>query len=150
MVKRHRERHLLLHRHLDELMADMASETNMRPSKTTITELLEWSYKQTKKGVKTMPDETMSNESTKELGVNLTGVIKSIVRDVIYEQKETAKVEKRKYGSAAGSKWEKDEEQELLDEYSLAVGIIARLHGRGKGGIHARLEKLAEEGRLRY
>ncbi len=40
-------RHVLLHGYLDELVADMIRSTYMLPSKTTVLELMEWSYRQT-------------------------------------------------------------------------------------------------------
>jgi len=43
----HIETHKKLHKSLDELVADFISHTEKIPSKTTILELLEWSYKQT-------------------------------------------------------------------------------------------------------
>ncbi len=43
----HRERHALLHKHLDELVADFITHTDGLPSKSTVFELIEWSYQQT-------------------------------------------------------------------------------------------------------
>lgn len=43
----HKERHELLHKHFDELLADFIGHTRKLPSKTTIFELLQWSNKQT-------------------------------------------------------------------------------------------------------
>ena len=43
----HIERHKKLHKSLDELVADMISQTKMLPSDTTVMELIEWSHKQT-------------------------------------------------------------------------------------------------------
>jgi hypothetical protein len=40
-------KHVLLHGYLDELVADMIRSTYMQPSKTTVHELMEWSYRQT-------------------------------------------------------------------------------------------------------
>jgi hypothetical protein len=51
----HRARHVLLHKHLDELLADFIRHTRKRPSETTMLEFLEWSAGQTKKNVP--PDE---------------------------------------------------------------------------------------------
>jgi hypothetical protein len=42
----HRKRHELLHKHLDELVADFLIKTNILPSKTTVLELMQWSYTQ--------------------------------------------------------------------------------------------------------
>jgi hypothetical protein len=44
----HIERHKILHTHLDELLADFMSETGKLPSKSSLMELMEWSYLQTK------------------------------------------------------------------------------------------------------
>jgi len=43
----HKDRHILLHQHLDELVADWISKTEGYPSKSSITDLIQWSYKQT-------------------------------------------------------------------------------------------------------
>lgn len=43
----HKERHELLHNHLDELIADFIKHTSKLPSKTSLIEFLEWSYEQT-------------------------------------------------------------------------------------------------------
>ncbi len=40
-------KHVLLHGYLDELVADMIRSTHALLSKTTIMELMEWSYRQT-------------------------------------------------------------------------------------------------------
>ena len=50
--KEHKERHILLHNQLDELLADFIDHTGNLPSKTTVMAFMEWSYKQTQ-----MPDE---------------------------------------------------------------------------------------------
>ena len=42
-----KKRHKLLHAHLDELLADFITDTGKLTSKTTVTELIEWSYVQT-------------------------------------------------------------------------------------------------------
>jgi hypothetical protein len=47
MSDEHRKRHQQLHKALDELVADYIGETEALPSKTTILELINWSYKQT-------------------------------------------------------------------------------------------------------
>lgn len=46
--KEHKARHQLLHKELDELIADFIKETGKLPSKTKLTELMKWSYEQTK------------------------------------------------------------------------------------------------------
>jgi hypothetical protein len=43
----HRQRHIELHRALDELLADFITHTGQRPSQTTLLQFLEWSHKQT-------------------------------------------------------------------------------------------------------
>lgn len=43
----HRQKHIQLHNQLDILVADFIANTKKLPSKTTIMELMEWSYKQT-------------------------------------------------------------------------------------------------------
>lgn len=40
----HKKRHVLLHRMLDELVADFMGHTGKMPSKTPIFELMEWSF----------------------------------------------------------------------------------------------------------
>lgn len=44
----HRERHLLLHKMLDELVADWLGHTDCLLSKRTVFELMEWSHSQCK------------------------------------------------------------------------------------------------------
>ena len=46
--KEHLKKHIELHKALDELMADFIYHTQKLPSETTVTELMEWSYEQTK------------------------------------------------------------------------------------------------------
>ena len=46
-IMHHRNRHILLHRHLDEVLADFMNTTHKLPSDTTVTELVEWSHKET-------------------------------------------------------------------------------------------------------
>ena len=45
---KHRKRHILLHRYLDELVADFITVTRKFPSKTNLLKFMEWSYQQTK------------------------------------------------------------------------------------------------------
>ena len=45
-IFKHKDRHIVLHKCLDELIADFIMHTNKFPSKTTLMELMEWSYKQ--------------------------------------------------------------------------------------------------------
>lgn len=42
----HIERHKVLHSCFDELLGDFISHTSKMPSKTTVMELLKWSYSQ--------------------------------------------------------------------------------------------------------
>ena len=46
LYEKHLERHALLHRYLDELVADWISNTEKLPSKSTVMELMTWSNKQ--------------------------------------------------------------------------------------------------------
>lgn len=43
----HRQRHVKLHRSLDELLADWIDQTGALPSKSTVLDLVEWSHQQT-------------------------------------------------------------------------------------------------------
>lgn len=45
----HRGRHAELHKKLDELLADFIDHTGRLLSETTILELIQWSFEQTKK-----------------------------------------------------------------------------------------------------
>lgn len=45
----HKQRHEILHKELDELLADYIRHTGKPISNTTLLELMEWSFKQTKK-----------------------------------------------------------------------------------------------------
>jgi len=42
----HKARHVELHAHLDELIADFIQHTDKRPSNTTLMEFLQWSSRQ--------------------------------------------------------------------------------------------------------
>ena len=44
----HRQLHIQLHDYLDILVTDMMRCTGMLPSKTTVVELMDWSYEQTR------------------------------------------------------------------------------------------------------
>lgn len=44
----HMARHARLHQKLDELVADFIEQTGKYPTKTTIYELMEWSFSQVK------------------------------------------------------------------------------------------------------
>ena len=46
-IKAHKERHILLHRHLDELLANFIAITGLRPSQVTLMDFLSWSHQQT-------------------------------------------------------------------------------------------------------
>ena len=43
----HKDKHIMLHRQLDELASDFLRHTGKLPSDTTVMELLQWSSKQT-------------------------------------------------------------------------------------------------------
>jgi hypothetical protein len=43
----HRARHVALHRSLDELVADFIGHTGALPSKTSVLDLMQWSFEQT-------------------------------------------------------------------------------------------------------
>lgn len=43
----HRQRHVELHRKLDELVADFISCTGKLPSQTNLMEFMKWAYQQT-------------------------------------------------------------------------------------------------------
>ena len=47
-IEEHKIRHVELHKALDELVADFINHTENMPSKTTLFELMEWSFEQTK------------------------------------------------------------------------------------------------------
>jgi hypothetical protein len=47
MNQKHKAKHQLLHKHLDELVADFIQHTKLLPSTTSIAELIRWSYTQT-------------------------------------------------------------------------------------------------------
>lgn len=51
--KKHKARHEMLHRMLDELTADMIRHTKKLPSKTTVMELMAWSHEQTQNPTET-------------------------------------------------------------------------------------------------
>lgn len=58
---KHRARHQCLHQALDELVADWITQTGRRPSSSSITRLLKWSYAQS-----VQPDHPPA-ESTSEM-----------------------------------------------------------------------------------
>jgi len=43
----HKQRHMELHKNLDELLADWIGHTFSLPSTSTVMQLLDWSYQQT-------------------------------------------------------------------------------------------------------
>lgn len=47
-IKKHKERHIFLHKCLDELLADFIKHTEKLPSKTPIFDFLKWSHEETK------------------------------------------------------------------------------------------------------
>jgi len=46
-IDEHRQRHEILHKELDELVADFISQTKALPSNTTVMQLMKWSFEQT-------------------------------------------------------------------------------------------------------
>jgi len=46
--KKHKQRHIELHKALDELLADFISHTGKLPSELKLKELMNWSHEQTK------------------------------------------------------------------------------------------------------
>ena len=48
---KHRKRHILLHKYLDELVADFITVTKKFPSKTNLLRFMEWSYQQTQESL---------------------------------------------------------------------------------------------------
>ena len=54
----HKKKHEDLHRAFDELMDDWMTHTQRRPSKSSVLELLEWSFRQT-----AGPDHTAAMEA---------------------------------------------------------------------------------------
>jgi hypothetical protein len=50
--KEHKERHILLHQNLDELVGDMIIHTKMLPSKTSVLALMRWSNSQVQNPIK--------------------------------------------------------------------------------------------------
>lgn len=46
-TEEHKQRHIELHRALDELVADFINHTEKLPSTTTVMELVRWSHRQT-------------------------------------------------------------------------------------------------------
>jgi len=43
----HKARHIMLHKHFDELLADWIDHTRSLPSTSTVKDLMEWSFEQT-------------------------------------------------------------------------------------------------------
>ena len=60
----HKQRHELLHRMLDELVAHLIDHSDKLPSKMTVAELLNWSAQQAKKP--SHPAQDQGGESEKE------------------------------------------------------------------------------------
>lgn len=51
--EQHKQRHVELHRYLDELVADFITHTDRLPSQTPLTDLMQWSYEQTQSPTET-------------------------------------------------------------------------------------------------
>ena len=47
MNKKHKARHVFLHKKLDELVADFIDKTKKFPSQVTLVQFMHWSHKQT-------------------------------------------------------------------------------------------------------
>ena len=80
----HRERHVELHRMLDELLADFISGKSNKSallSKTSIMELMYWSYEQTLKPTEKGEKNGRDSESGKEGSSNEEGNKESIVHE---------------------------------------------------------------------
>jgi len=46
-AEEHKQRHIELHKAFDELLADWIGHTESLPSKSTVMDLIQWSYQQT-------------------------------------------------------------------------------------------------------
>lgn len=79
------------------------------------------------------------DESVKELGTNLVGVIKAVAREVVTEREKPKECLDANY---PGAKWSDEEDTILGEELEIAIQIMALRHKRNSGGIRARLEKL--------
>jgi len=45
-TEQHKQKHMELHRYLDELVADFIDATGKLPSQTTVMDLMKWNYTQ--------------------------------------------------------------------------------------------------------
>lgn len=50
-IEKHKQRHLELHKALDQLVADYMDNTHNLPSNIKLTDLMSWSFEQTKNPV---------------------------------------------------------------------------------------------------
>ena len=81
------------------------------------------------------------HENTNQLGVNLVGVLKAIVRDVAYER-ETIN-EANTSTNRSGDKWFATEETQLWEEFVKFTELAAVSHKRSAGAIRSRLLNIA-------
>ena len=97
------------------------------------------------------------NEESKRRGENFVGVIKAIVRDIMYEREEFNRVaikdvveeelNKIKHYSSegdwpkdnAGGAWTIEEDFQLGEEWGRLISLIAQKHHRTFGAIRARI-----------
>jgi hypothetical protein len=94
---------------------------------------------------------TNDRNQSSVIGENLVGVLKSLVRSELYEREQAAaSAALSRFHSRHGARWTEEEEDRLIKEFHLAIGIISLLHQRHEAGIFAKLDKIRNEGRLRY
>ena len=60
----HRQRHIELHKSLDELIADFIEHTGKYPSGVTLMEFMKWSYEQTKNPTEDKPVQCDAGKGT--------------------------------------------------------------------------------------
>jgi len=88
------------------------------------------------------------DENIKQLGTNLVGVIKAVVRDVAHErEKATSEFD---IGGRSGTIWSTDEENQLWKEFTLATELIAFCHRRTAGAIRSRLYQMERDGKQEF
>jgi len=83
------------------------------------------------------------DENTKQLGINLVGVIKAVARDVAYER-ETID-EAMASTSRSGDKWFAAEETQLWEEFIKFTELAAITHRRSAGAICSRIFTIAQK-----
>lgn len=82
------------------------------------------------------------DENIKQLGINLVGVIKAMVRDVASERKTAD--ETITSMSRSGGKWFPHEENQLWEEFIKFTELAAITHKRSAGAIRSRLFTVAQ------